>query len=88
MKRKMLVIHDSDNVGVLLESADKDDFFEYKDGEIRILEPVEFAHKIALGQIRKDEPIFKYGEEIGYALTDIQQGQWIHNHNMGCDRGK
>ena len=32
--------------------------------------------------------MIKYREEIGYMLEDAPVGTWIHNHNMGCDRGK
>ena len=28
------------------------------------------------------------GEEIGYMRADAPKGTWIHDHNMGCDRGK
>ena len=27
-------------------------------------------------------------EVYGYMLEDAPEGTWIHNHNMGCDRGK
>ena len=37
---------------------------------------------------RQGEDIIKYGEAIGYALTDIQKGQWIHIHNMDDAHGR
>ena len=88
MKKKMLVIHPLDNVGVLLEKAEAGDLFTFEQRNIKVLEDTEFPHKIALADIPVDAVIFKYGEEIGYALTDIKTGQWVHNHNMGCRRGK
>ena len=88
MKKKLLVIHSRDNVGVLLEKTEAGDTCTHGQKNIQILENTEFAHKIALVDIPADANIFKYGEEIGYALADIKKGQWIHNHNMGCRRGK
>ena len=88
MERKMLVLNERDNVGVLLESADKGDRCVYMDTPIEILETVEFAHKVAVADIPEKGRVIKYGEDIGYATRDIIKGQWIHTHNMACDRGK
>lgn len=88
MKKKLLIIHSRDNVGVLLQKAGTGDICTHGQKDIKILENTEFAHKIALADIPADTTVFKYGEEIGYALTDIKKGQWVHNHNMGCRRGK
>ena len=88
MKKKLLVIHPTDNVGVLLEKSEAGEIFAFEQKNIKVLGDTEFAHKIALVDIPADTVIFKYGEEIGYALTDIKKGQWVHNHNMGCRRGK
>jgi hypothetical protein len=88
MNRKFLIIDEKDNVGVLLESANKGDTCRYKDTPIEVLEPIAFAHKVALVDIPKGEHVVKYGENIGFALNDIRKGEWIHVHNMGCKRGK
>ena len=88
MERKLLVIHERDNVGVLLEKAASGDTCIWQGITIEIQEPVEFAHKIAIQAIARETSVFKYGEEIGHAETDIRPGQWVHNHNMGCRRGK
>ena len=53
-----------------------------------MLEDVEFAHKVCIKDLKAGDPVIKYGEEIGYMLADAPKGTWIHNHNMGCDRGK
>ncbi len=86
--KRLLVINEKDNVGVLLENAEVGDKCSYKINDIQILEDIEFGHKIALEDIAKDEIVYKYGEEIGFALEEISTGTWVHNHNMGCRRGK
>jgi len=35
------------------------------------------GHKTALVDIAQDEPIIRYGEIIGYALSPIQAGEWV-----------
>ena len=39
-------------------------------------------HKIALAQIAQGQTVTKYGETIGYASQPIDQGAWIHVHNL------
>lgn len=85
---RILVINEKDNVGVLLEKGKSGEYFNYKGEDIKLLENIEFGHKVALKDFAREDIVYKYGEEIGYALEDIAKGQWIHNHNMGCRRGK
>jgi hypothetical protein len=87
MERRLLVMNDKDNVGVVLERADIGDTCTFQNDTIEIIEPIEFAHKIALVDIYEKANVVKYGENIGYALKPIKKGQWVHVHNMGCDRG-
>ena len=58
------------------------------DSVVCVLEDVEFAHKVCIRDLKAGDPVIKYGEEIGYMRVDAPKGTWIHNHNMGCDRGK
>lgn len=88
MRVRSLKVNGIDNVAMVLEDAHKGDFIIDNQERIVLLEDVEFAHKVALHNIGKNEVVIKYGEEIGYALCDIKSGEWIHHHNMGCDRGK
>ena len=89
MLRRSLMIHPADSVVCVLEDAEKGDTVRLPSGEeITLLEDVEFAHKVCIKDLTTREPVIKYGEEIGYMLIDVKKGTWIHNHNMGCDRGK
>jgi len=88
MYKKMLIINEKDNVGVLLEDFKAGEVCRYRDIDVKALEDIQFGHKIALKDMSSGDIVYKYGEEIGYALENIAKGQWIHNHNMGCRRGK
>ena len=39
-------------------------------------------HKVALVEIHSGEPVYKYGEVIGYAVAPIGRGEWVHLHNL------
>lgn len=43
---------------------------------------IPLGHKIALSDINAGENIIKYGQPIGYALSDIKTGDYVHVHNM------
>ena len=89
MLRRSLLINPADDVVCVLEDAYKGDTVKLPNGtEITLVEDIEFAHKVCIRDMKKDEPVIKYGEEIGFMLTDLPAGSWIHNHVMGCDRGK
>ena len=43
---------------------------------------IPFGHKLATATIKKDEPIRKYGQIIGFASCDIAPGEHVHTHNV------
>ena len=63
---KSVIINEKDNVGVCLDGNEK----------------IPAGHKYALRLITKDEYVIKYGEIIGRATQDIQEGEWVHTHNV------
>ena len=87
MLRRSMMVNGADTVAMVLEDAEKGDTIQTPKGLITLLEPLEFAHKVSLVDQKAGEPVIKYGEEIGYLRFDTPAGTWIHNHNMGCDRG-
>lgn len=86
--RRILLMDEDDNVGVLLETANAGDTCLYRNDPIEILEGIDFGHKVSLSDIHIDRPVIKYGLEIGFAEKEIKKGQWVHVHNMGCKRGQ
>ncbi|MEE0897791.1 MAG: altronate dehydratase family protein [Acutalibacteraceae bacterium] len=67
-------INEKDNVAVVLPTNTT--------GEIPA------GHKVALCDIKKDEPIIKYGFPIGKAKCNISKGEHIHCHNLYSDLKK
>lgn len=47
---------------------------------------VPIGHKIALGDIRKGDTVWKYGQDIGVAVADIAKGEHVHVHNLKTKR--
>ncbi len=55
---------------------------------VEIRETIPFGHKFALRKIEKGEDVLKYGEVIAEASADIEQGSWVHTHNLASKRAK
>ena len=50
---------------------------------ITVRQTVPPAHKIALHEIRRGQPVRRYGQLIGVALRDIHPGEHVHTRNLG-----
>jgi hypothetical protein len=50
--------------------------------KVKLKEDVNEGHKVACRDIKEGDPVLKYGVAIGYALSDIKIGQWVHFHNI------
>lgn len=88
MKRKSLKINAKDNVAVMLEKSFAGDTTEVDGQIIELIGDVDFAHKIMLTDLKQGEAVYKYGEVIGDATTDIKRGEWVHDHNIAFAQWK
>lgn len=77
--KDFLRLNDRDNAVVACRELQPGEVLE---NGIKVLEPIPKGHKIAAEPIAKGEDVVKYGYPIGYAICDIQAGQWIHTHNI------
>lgn len=77
-------INPADNVATLLEDAPAGDMVTVlgdAPAQIRANQPVALGHKIALCDLKKDQPVIKFAVTIGLATRDISAGDWVHLHN-------
>ena len=82
MVQKYIKIHSDDLVAVALCPLEQGTVCNVDGQEVTLIEDIAQGHKFALKDIKKDQPIIKYGYPIGTAKEDIKQGSWIHTHNM------
>ncbi len=55
---------------------------------IKLRDDLPFGHKFSLTDIKKGEPVIKYGCAIGCATEDIPEGAHVHTHNLESVRGR
>ena len=53
---------------------------------VQALAEVPLGHKLALADIKADDTIIKYGNDIGRAIADIPKGGYVHVHNVKTKR--
>ena len=81
-----IILKTNDNVGTSIKTLKKNTEIILKLEEqlisFIIKDNIKLCHKFSLIQIRRGDNIFKYGEIIGVAIDDIDQGNLVHTHNI------
>ncbi|MCC8166008.1 MAG: galactarate dehydratase [Planctomycetes bacterium] len=78
---RYLKLNDKDNVAVVTNDGGLAAGSRFADG-LELVEAVPQAHKVALVDIGKDQPIVRYGVPIGYAVDNIPRGSWVSERRM------
>ena len=81
-----ILIHARDDVAtVIAELRDGDQAVFFMNAEIMqvpVVGTIPQYHKLAVRDIKKAEPLRKYGEINGEATQDIPRGSHVHEHNL------
>jgi altronate hydrolase len=86
MQRRCLVLHQEDDVAVLLEDGQPEDWIETGGRRVPLRAAVPKFHKIALHRIAAGETVHKVGEAIGVASRPIEVGEHVHIQNLKSQR--
>jgi altronate dehydratase len=89
LKDKFIIADLKDNVATARAEVDLGTVLTSDEGvQVTTKENIPFGHKIALKDISKDEPIIKYGQRIGIAISNISTGELVHTKNLAGERGR
>lgn len=81
-KKKIIQLHEKDNVAVVLMTLHPGDKINFNNREITVISLIEIGHKMAILNISNKKQIIKYGIVIGKATENIKAGVHVHTHNM------
>ena len=85
-KINAILIHKDDNVVTVTTALEKDSVLAFQKGEdiveMKVIEDIPVFHKVAVNDIEKDGPVYKYGQLIGRAVVNINKGSHVHDHNI------
>lgn len=79
---KYIKINPADNVCVAIIDLAEGDVLAVDDKSIVIKNPIPTGHKFAIESIKANENVIKYGYAIGHAVVDIEEGEYVHVHNV------
>lgn len=85
LSRYAIHLRPADNVAVASRPVPAGMELETTRGTLLVPRQVALGHKIALDDIAKGQPIFKYGQIIGFASRTIAAGEHVHVHNVSAD---
>ena len=89
LQDKLIVAEPKDNVATARVEIDSGLVISRDNGEdIIVRERIPFGHKLALEPIASGAPVFKYGQRIGVAISNIAAGDLVHVHNLSGERGR
>jgi altronate hydrolase len=74
-----------DNIAVAARPLQAGTQVQSNGSTLSLAQRIGLGHKIALRPIKKGEAIYKYGQIIGFASTDIAPGELVHVHNVSAD---
>lgn len=80
----VIALHARDNVCVAARDLPAGIEVSAYGASARLMGAVGLGHKIALRPIAAGEPVFKYGQTIGFATTAIAPGELVHTHNLAA----
>ncbi|QSQ08671.1 Altronate dehydratase [Koleobacter methoxysyntrophicus] len=80
--KKILKINEKDNVVITLEDIKAGDVIETDRKSIYVKENIAVGHKLAIKKMNKGDKVIKYGFPIGHATKEINEGEWVHTHNI------
>ena len=79
---RAIVLKPEDDVAVAKAPLDRGAVFEDGGARIEAKQDVKPGHKIARRDVRRGDPVRRYGQVIGFATQDIAAGEHVHTHNL------
>jgi len=79
-----ILLHPRDSVAIARVPVHKG--FNLQLGEsftVRVEAEIPAGHKVAIHHISVNQPVYRYGNVIGFATVAIQPGEHVHTHNLG-----
>jgi altronate hydrolase len=80
-------LHPQDNVAIAKTDLEANTTLELDERQILLRQSIPTGHKVALREIAEGEPVYRYGQVIGFASRIILPGEHVHTHNLSLEIG-
>jgi altronate hydrolase len=78
-----ILLHSDDSVAIARVSIPAGQTFRINGNTLTARSAIPAGHKIAIRPISSGDPVYRYGNVIGFATASIATGEHIHTHNLG-----
>jgi altronate hydrolase len=75
-----------DNIAVAVKSIPAGAELTFAGGTIKTTGVVKMGHKFAVQPVKEGDPVFKFGQIIGFATKPIAVGDHVHMHNVKAEK--
>ena len=77
-----VLLHPADNICVAARAIAAGEEISVGGVDLPVGQAIKIGHKIAVAPVAATNPIYKFGQIIGFAEQEINAGDWVHSHNM------
>lgn len=81
----LLLLAESDDVVIAVRDLAPGLHLVSNGDQVELAEPVRLGHKVARRRLRAGQQVRRYGVPIGTTTVDVEQGAWVHTHNLASD---
>jgi len=78
----VILLHSRDNIAIARTPLSVGQAVEIGDSLVTVTQSIPAGHKVASRAISEGEPVYRYGEIIGFAKRAIAPGEHVHTHNL------
>jgi altronate hydrolase len=74
-----------DNIAVAARGIPAGSELSFDGGTVRVPAGIEMGHKFAVRPIKEGDPVYKFGQVIGFASKPVGVGEHVHVHNVKAE---
>ena len=78
-------LNEADNVAIARVALQPGQTVYVTGANVVVTQPIPAGHKVAICRIATGARVFRYGQPIGRASTDIAPGEHVHTHNLAYE---
>lgn len=82
LSEQVILLNPADNVAITRNAIQAGASLTDGEQQWEARQSIPAGHKLARIAILAGQPVFRYGQVIGYASCDILPGDWVHSHNL------
>lgn len=75
-------VHPADDVAVAVDALEPGDVIRVGERAVSVRDAIPAGHKVALRALGDGEVVRKYGWAIGRVTSVVDEGAWVHSHNL------